>query len=1258
MSADGTTATLMADITNLQVSYTGGHWISFDISATPIALQPNTTYAYAFGRASSGAGYCGISTDSGSSDLYPAGKLVGLWSPSSAYYGTIEPARYSGNNADATFLARLRPAGLNIVLTPTSSLSPVIAGSSYTLTCGTIWDSLGNGTYTYQWQTDGGSGGALTNIPGATSATYLATSSTNLLGNIQYDVVVTDSTAQQITSSILTLDVLEVLSGTFADITNPPVVGGYDTYQLVTAPYQGAGQLNYYDDATVAQGGAAGETFLTGTNGQGYSFVSLAYCTGVNPPYEGYPGPLTPQAYDLHIYQITGGGANAVLLASVTNLNASYSSTNYDWVQWTFPAFNLLPNTTYAYTILKDPSNTTGSYSSLATDDSGTDLYPGGQMVEIQAAGGTVTYSTATTVDAAFDIGLIPLGVSMIVNVPSATPNPAYALSPIVLHDTVSFPPSGSFTYQWLTDDGTGATPPNYIAIPGATGTNLTVTLQNLSPLADYTTNFYFAATYGPNTATSAVVTVTVHPPSAPIILSSPALPLVTFQGFNETLTATENGTLPITNQWQFDDVNNDGFGNLNLMTNAVLTLNNLQPGQSGTYQLTATNLVGGTNTTPVSLTVVPIPPAPIVNVEAYYNAVYTNHPYVYWRLNETTDPNVNDYVNGAAPVVQAWDYSGNGFLATYGNTMTLSNAGPSSLLNPAFPGFNTNELAAGFSGQAAGYAAVPALNLAGHTNLTFMAWIYPNGAQAASTGLLFNRGGPDSACGFGYGNNTDNLGYTWNNNSAATYNWNSGVVVEDNVWNFVAYVLTPTNVTVYLGNIYGTTNFYQASNPVANTGETFAGGTLRLGSDNNSATRIFNGDMAEACLFTNSLSTAQVQQYFLTAIGASALAPTVVASVSASSVYQGQNVILNGSASGSAPLGYQWQSSVDNSTWVNVPGGATSSLVLTENTLGYFYYQLVVTNAAGAVTNSSGNNGNYVVQVNALPATPPGLWTVNFQPTNNIGANQTVGGGVGHYVGRGILGTGSYWNILPMILPASGPYNAATIISVTDFMDDGVTPSGIWCQMNNGGAYDSLGGSLPYSGDIGNLLDQFYRTYYSDGVDGDGALQFFGVPAGTYNLVCYGGSGYTTQGANDYGSTYVVFDPVNGNQTNSTAEPSFAGSSLQQGVNFVVFTGVHISGELNVDVLANAATGGSAIIQGAQLQLVSYDSVAPGVPLTGTYTKGTATVAPTMTLTWPEGFLQTATNLLGPWTTINAESPITLPATNSTQFYRVLIHN
>jgi hypothetical protein len=573
---------------------------------------------------------------------------------------------------------------------------------------------------------------------------------------------------------------------------------------------------------------------------------------------------------------------------------------------------------------------------------------------------------------------------------------------------------------------------------------------------------------------------------------------------------------------------------------------------------------------------------------------------------------------------------------------VTVSNAGPQT---PTWPGFDANELAAGTTVSTPNsYLTVPALNLAGKSNVTFMAWINPSG-QTANAGLLFNRGGPDSACGFGFGGTADHLGYTWNNNNANTYNWDSTLVVANGEWNFVAYVITPTNATVYLGNLSGgTTNFLQANNAIAHNAETFAGGTILLGGDSSGVNRNFYGLISEATLFTNALTTLQVQQYFLAAIGASVLLPTVssttVSPVAATSggVYSGQNVLLSASASGSAPLGLQWQSGPDGSTWANVPGATSSTLLVNPFTVGTVYYQLVATNVGAFRTNAS-----VAVTFNALPASPAGLWTANFQVTNNILNYAVSASGTGKYVGRGILGNGIYWNALPDVTVTM--YTGITVVGNTDLLDDGVTHSGIYCQLNNATGFSYQSAPLTHSTDIMNLLGQWVSIYYAPN-----ALQFHGVPNGTYNLVVYG----MDTSWNDRGSIFVVHDSLNGDQTKTTINASGT-SVLSQGDNLVVFTGVHVSGgTLNVDVGPNpVAHGGGnteADVNAAQLQLVSLDVPAPTVTVNSTFTSTNKS----LTLTWPQGILQTATNLLGPWTPIYVPSPITMTTTNAAQFYRV----
>ena len=1019
-----------------------------------------------------------------------------------------------------------------------SVANPVAQGTSNTLSA-----SVSGGTppYKYQWQTDGGSGGSLTNIPGGTNATYTANTTIMTPGvNFSYSLVVTDSVLATATSAPpVTVNVIQVLSGTLAGTGNvAPTPGTYDVSQMTEANgYQSSDGLNYYTDNGQNNNKYCGETFTTGSNAKGYTLNALAIALegGAN------GSQATNTTYDLFIYQISPDGQTATVIADVTNLMAS-TFAYPNWAQWNFPGIILTNNAVYGYGFGR---RSVGGYLGMATSPGGYDAYSGGQIAAFPRNGGAVVYGNTgygdTSHDGVFDIGLIPNGIAIVLNPPTAAPNPAYALTPVKLADTVAVASSAT-TYKWLTDDGNGG----YTVVPGATGTNLTVIPQDLNPGgSDYVTNFYFVATDAlANSATSSVIALTIHAATVPLITGPTPTNVVTFPGDRRSYTVTENGTLPITNQWQFD--NGSGYAGLTGQTNTTLTLSNLQTSNSGNYRVVASNAVGSASSA-VTLTVLPAPAAPVVANQVYFNAVYTNHPWAYWRLNETNDPTAAD-----APTFTAYDYSGHGFDSVYGSAVTVGNAGPQP---PTYPNMDTNEMAV----QTLSYTAnacltAPALNLAGNSNVTFMAWINPNGGQANYAGLLMNRGGPDNGCGFGFIGVSDHLGYTWNNNSSATWSWDSGLAVADYQWNFVAYVITPTNAVLYLGNLNGgTTNFFQSTHSINHIAQTFAGGTIRLGGDPAGNGNTFNGLLTEASLFTNALTAAQVQQYFLVGIGAQALPPTVPsltvtpADATGAGVYSGQNVLLSTTPTGTAPLSLQWQAGPDGSTWTNVPNATNSALLANPFTVGTIYYQLVVTNAAGSVTVTPVG-----VTFNPLPTYPAGLWTVNFQETNNIGSGQNVGGGVGHYVGRGILGDGMYWNVLPHVLASGHGYDAGTINSVSGLADDGVTASGISCRMNSGGSYNSLGTSLPNSSDVGNLLDQYYRTYYSPN-----ALQFFGVPDGTYNLTCYAGNGV----GGNLGSTFVVHDSVNGDQTNSTAEVTHSTDALSEGVNFVTFTHVHVAG-------------------------------------------------------------------------------------------------
>ena len=262
---------------------------------------------------------------------------------------------------------------------------------------------------------------------------------------------------------------------------------------------------------------------------------------------------------------------------------------------------------------------------------------------------------------------------------------------------------------------------------------------------------------------------MTVLPVSAPILttdINVNSTNVYAFIGGSESIYANFGlCTLPITNQWLFSSTGT-GYAPIVGGTNNALAITNVQPASAGYYKLSATNEIGSSNSTPAHLTALADPATPsgigVTNMYAYW--VMTNQPWAYWRFEET-----NDTIHSS---MQAYDYSGHNFDATYGNSDGTLNSGcldgGGSIAaggtygsqygpNPAanFAGFNANNGCATMSkGNHNGYLTVPPLNLNTNNNVTFTMWIYINPNSLTITpnaGLLMNRNGGDAA-GMGFG--------------------------------------------------------------------------------------------------------------------------------------------------------------------------------------------------------------------------------------------------------------------------------------------------------------------------------------------------------------------------------------------------------------------------------------------------------------------------------------------------------------------------
>ena len=127
---------------------------------------------------------------------------------------------------------------------------------------------------------------------------------------------------------------------------------------------------------------------------------------------------------------------------------------------------------------------------------------------------------------------------------------------------------------------------------------------------------------------------------------------------------------MPITNQWLVKLDSGGGYAPVAGVGNNPWTCTNVSSSSAGYYKLSATNSVGSSNSTPAHLTALAVPAAlattGYTNMYAY--CVMTNNPWAYWKFEETNDTLTNS--------MQAYDYSGNNFDATYANSDGTAGSG------------------------------------------------------------------------------------------------------------------------------------------------------------------------------------------------------------------------------------------------------------------------------------------------------------------------------------------------------------------------------------------------------------------------------------------------------------------------------------------------------------------------------------------------------------------------------------------------------
>ncbi len=1068
---------------------------------------------------------------------------------------------------------------------PSTAGTAALAGTAVTLT----GLATGQPTVTYQWQTDGGNGSAPTNIPGAISTNLVVNTTGWLPGTYVYDFVAANSLGTNTSSTIN----IKIVSSLMVDIgVSAPTPGPNDISQLLSTTPNDDG-FNYYTDNGANNNEWNGQTFTTGSSLTGYVLNSLAWKSAGNGNSFG-----NFELYDLYIYSLSGtGGTNATLVGSYQIYGGG---TENDWLQFQGLNTALAPNTQYAYAFGRDSSASGWEH----IGNQGGNPYSGGQLCEIPSQGGAVKYGTMGNSDAVFSIGL---GISQapFANLPTYMPNvtPIYAGTVITLNE---FPIGLSPSYQWLTDGGSGGSLTN---VPGATSSNLVV--DTTSFIAG---NYNYAVTVNNShgSSTSATLTLNVVAASQPQLVTdiTPAPVNEGYVGQTLAYSASFTGTLPISYQWTVDT--GGGPTNIPGAVSDTLVLTNVQLPNAGIYTLTANNSVGGpVPSSSSTLTVFPDPAAPDANT--YGALALSFNPVAYWRFNEANDPSTG--------VLPTYDFTGNGFFGLYGlNCQNGFNSivGPQS---PTFPGFETNNDAmASVTGVTNSWVTIPPLNLQTNT-VTMTMWIYPTANEPTFGGLLYNR--PYGA-GFGFGGTINGsgmaeLGYTWNNNASTTWGFNSGLYPLTGQWSFVALVIQPSQATMYLYYIDPNTSqpvLSSVVSTVTNAPAPFSTTSL-IGTDPNDATTIltrgFAGSIDEVAVYNKALTSDQVLQLFGKGAGLSEVAPTASAPVEVPSsaniaLLAGRTVTLTTSASGTAPLYYQWQTDGGNGgTLTNIPGATNTTLTINTTgwALGTYNYDYTAANTLG--TNTSPEAAITIVSV-MMADIGAGAPTPGPNDISQLLNTSQVDDGFNYYTDNGA--NNNAWNGQTFTTGSNpGGYVLNTLA---------------WKSAGNGNSFSTI-----------QLYDLYIYSLSAGGSTAAVVASYQGYGGGIENDWFQWGGLNTplapnTQYAYAFGrdSTATGWEHIADQDGNP-----YAGGQICQ-----------IPSAGGAVVYGNNGTSDATFDIGLQATTPLTVSIAPGA-------------GGNLTLTWPQGILLQATNISGPWVTNStATSPYQVAPTNSQMYFKFVV--
>jgi len=352
-SVSGSTATQIATFTSQTLSLTDFTWFQWTNLSTVI-LQPNTQYAYAMWR--NGSGWCNLGSVSNAT--YSGGEVARV--PQGGGSLTFS----SEANWDAAFIVGLTPLTSVAVgqTTFSTGLGAVVPGTSVTASA----PVSGPTPYYFQWMTDGGSGGALTNIPGATSSNLVVNTTGFADGYYQYALTASNDTTSatgqvgvlQIQHPIGIPGVIAIKFGFTNGYATSDAPGAADNTgvangQLVPPSYQPLTEVGNWINLMASITNGADDATRTAAINQTWN---VAHDTAGN----ALSVTMTPSGFNDGWFSGGTGCADGRLLYDCWKFNGNNGQQTFNLHQYATLTFNNLPSAKYDVIVYVNDNN--GNY--------------------------------------------------------------------------------------------------------------------------------------------------------------------------------------------------------------------------------------------------------------------------------------------------------------------------------------------------------------------------------------------------------------------------------------------------------------------------------------------------------------------------------------------------------------------------------------------------------------------------------------------------------------------------------------------------------------------------------------------------------------------------------------------------------------------------------------------------------------------------------------------------------------------------------